>query len=231
MSPHPLDNPIWSALTTQHAGLAQGDGQGNERVLRYPIELAVFVAMATPDPRSFDALARILPKDQEVAMFSRDPLSPTPEFEVTLRRDMLQMIWPAAGSAPAATDLAVLGQDDVADMRALVEKTKPGPFNSRTHELGRFLGMRIDGRLAAMVGERLHLDGFAEISAVCSDPDFRGRGLVRVLMEAVAKNIVERGEVPFLHVLADNVPAVSLYQKIGFEVRAPMCLTLLRLAT
>jgi ribosomal protein S18 acetylase RimI-like enzyme len=230
MSPHPLDNPIWSALTTQHARLAVG----NASVLRYPIEFAMFVAMATPDHRSFEALQPILPVGEEVAMFSRAPLAPPREFDVTLRRDILQMIWrDSAGASTAAFAVdgsAVLGPDDVPDMRALVAKTKPGPFNSRTHELGRFLGVRVDGQLAAMVGERLHVDGFTEISAVCSDPDFRGRGFVRMLMEAVGKRIAERGEIPFLHVLADNVAAVSLYEKIGFEVRTPMCLTVLKRA-
>jgi ribosomal protein S18 acetylase RimI-like enzyme len=223
MSPHPLDNPIWSALTTRHASLAEGDAQAR----RYPPDFARFAALAAPDAACFDALARMLPEGEDAALVTPADVVATRQFDVTLRRDMLQMIWLNMGDASAHQGFSALGPDDVPEMRALVDKTKPGPFNARTHELGRFLGARVDGRLAAMAGERMHVEGFTEISAVCADPAFRGRGFARDLITAVAQGIVARGEVPFLHVFADNLAAITLYRKLGFEIRAPLRLTLL----
>lgn len=228
MSPHLLDNPIWSALTTHHASLAEG----GERALRYPPEFARFAAMAVPDAASFDALARLLPEGEEASLVTRADVAPTAHFEVQMRRDMLQMIWPDMGDASVRQSFTTLGPEHAPEMRALVERTKPGPFNSRTHELGRFLGARVDGRLVAMTGERMHIEGFTEISAVCADPAIRGRGFARELITCVAQGIVARGELPFLHVFAENLSAITLYRKLGFEVRAPLRLTVLkRLAT
>ena len=121
-----------------------------------------------------------------------------------------------------------LGPADVKEMRALVERTKPGPFFARSQELGNFIGVRVDGTLAAMAGERMHLDGYTEISAVCTDPAFRGQGHARDLLVCLADAIIERGELPFLHVLDDYLAAIALYKKLGFEIRSAMRLTVVR---
>ena len=113
-------------------------------------------------------------------------------------------------------------------MLALVELTQPGPFGPRGAELGRFLGVRVGERLAAMAGERLHLSGWTEVSAVCTDPASRGRGYARDLIVAVVNAIAARGETAFLHVFDDNHPAIALYDKLGFTVRAHLRLNVLR---
>jgi predicted GNAT family acetyltransferase len=114
-------------------------------------------------------------------------------------------------------DAVVLTESDVPEILDLVERAKPGPFRKRTIDLGRYLGIRVDGRLVAMAGERFHLPGWTEVSAVCTDPGFRGHGLGARLTMAVAAGILERGELPFLHVAGDNAGAIKLYERLGFE--------------
>jgi GNAT superfamily N-acetyltransferase len=122
---------------------------------------------------------------------------------------------------PAVDDAAVvLGPDDVEEMTDLVRRTRPGPFERRTVTLGTYLGFRDRGTLVAMAGERLLPPGYTEISAVCTDPDHRGRGYAARLVRAVAAGIRARGEVPFLHTTASNTPAIRLYEQLGFELRA-----------
>ena len=122
-------------------------------------------------------------------------------------------------SAPPA-GLERLGEGDAAEMLALATLTQPGPFRARTHELSQFWGVRgDDGRLLAMAGERLKLDGMSEVSGVCTHPDARGRGLARMLSAHVASEIVRRGEAPFLHAYAGNAAAIRLYEALGFELR------------
>ena len=115
-------------------------------------------------------------------------------------------------------EAVVLGPTDVPDMLALVERTRPGPFRPGTIRMGTYLGIRQRGRLVAMAGERLHPPGWTEISAVCTEPEHRGRGLATRLVQAVAAGIRERGEIPFLHAAATNVNAIRLYESLGFRL-------------
>ncbi|SAL86125.1 GCN5-related N-acetyltransferase [Caballeronia terrestris] len=110
-------------------------------------------------------------------------------------------------------------------MLDLVQRTKPGPFGRRTGEMGSYIGMRDRGRLIAMAGERMRVDGYAEISAVCVDDDYRGKGLAGRLVNVLRKEIERRSETPFLHVFSDNTSAIGLYQRLGFELRRTFHLT------
>ncbi len=145
---------------------------------------------------------------------------PSPPQDVTLIQNsaILQMLW---RDVPIAQDafLLKLGDADAAEMLALATLTSPGPFLARTHTMGRFQGIREGGRLAAMAGERLHCQGFTEISGVCTHPDFRGRGYAAKLMRAVGAGIAARGETPFLHVYPDNHTAIKMYEGLGFRPR------------
>ena len=116
-------------------------------------------------------------------------------------------------------DIVRLTDADAPEMLALARLTEPGPFLSRTHQMGTFVGIRIDGRLAAMAGERFRFPGHTEVSGVCTHPDFRGRGLARRLSAAVAAGIEARGERPFLHAWKTNRAAIALYESLGFEIR------------
>jgi predicted GNAT family acetyltransferase len=112
-----------------------------------------------------------------------------------------------------------LGADSVPEMLDLVGRARPGPFWPRTREMGTYVGIRENGRLVAMAGERLRPPGWTEISAVCTAPEARGRGHAARLVRALAARIEARGERPFLHVAEENAGAVALYERLGFEVR------------
>jgi ribosomal protein S18 acetylase RimI-like enzyme len=221
---HPLDNVIWSALTTRHAALAQGDALAR----RYAPDYARFAAMELPTAAGFEALARLLKGGEETALCTVSDVDLSAEFEVIFRRDMIQMVGPRVDKLTISNSITTLGAGDAADMLALVQQTKPGPFYARTRELGRYAGIRVQAKLVAMAGERMHLDGYTEISAVCTDPAFRGHGYARDLIVSMAKGIVSREEVPFLHVFADNLSAIALYEHLGFHKRAALRLTAIR---
>jgi predicted GNAT family acetyltransferase len=146
---------------------------------------------------------------------------------------MSQMIWsgvngPTTAPLGAGAVLRSLTLADVPAMLDLAKLTEPGPFGRRTIELGNFLGVFESGRLMAMAGQRLHLPGFAEVSAVCTHPDARGRGYARALMSEVMAAILGRGETPFLHVFADNYPAIRVYEGLGFARRRNLHLAVLK---
>jgi predicted GNAT family acetyltransferase len=113
----------------------------------------------------------------------------------------------------------ILGPEDVPELLELTRRTQPGPFRPRTIELGSYLGVRRDGALVAMAGQRLHPPGWTEISAVCTHPDHRGQGLASALVRALGHEIRGRGERPFLHAAATNDTAIALYESLGFAVR------------
>jgi len=118
-----------------------------------------------------------------------------------------------------ATDFVELTEADAPEMLALAELTKPGPFLRGTQKLGGYVGIRREGRLVAMAGERMKPEGFTEVSGVCAHPDFRGQGFAGALSSLVATRILARGEIPFLHAFANNTSALALYRKLGFENR------------
>ena len=221
---HPLDNVIWSALTTQHADLARG----GPLVRRYQPDFARFAGMPAATPDAFDALAADMARDEFVALSLPGEVDPGPAFEVLDRKDLVQMVGAVAGAPGDPEGLRALGPADVPAMTALVQLTAPGPWFARTAELGRFVGIEVDGRIVAMAGERMRVPGHTEISAVCCHPDFRGRGWPGELMRRVSRAIVARGETPFLHVLAQNAPALALYARLGLRERLRSRLLVLR---
>jgi GNAT superfamily N-acetyltransferase len=220
---HPLDNPIWSALTTQQRYLSTG----GDLARRFPGDMAPFASFPRASKESFDSLTQLYARGDELALFTLEPVDVPSGFKVTRSAILNQMICTPEQLHEPAVEPITLGSGDVDDIMALVDLTKPGPFAIRTYELGRYLGIRMDGRLVAMAGERLHVDGYTEVSAVCTHPLYRGRGYSRDLIAAVSKGIQARGEVPFLHVLDDNLSAIALYEKLGFAYRTAFHLTVL----
>ncbi|MGW6928756.1 GNAT family N-acetyltransferase [Lentzea sp. NPDC054927] len=207
---HPLDNAIRSALTGPHAPFAER--QGN--VLRYPPDMSPFTALPPdPDSRDWTDLATLTPRATV-----KGAVEPPSTWHVDVTMGLLQYVDDGIPAAPDDETIC-LGPADVPDMLELTALTEPGPFLPRTIEMGTYLGIRRAGRLVAMAGERLRVPGWTEISAVCTHPDARGNGLGTRLLLAVAHGIRERGEVPFLHVLASNTGAVRLYEKLGFRLR------------
>ena len=181
--------------------------------------MSPFIAARDTAPHSLRALVALIEDGEVASIVERAFPPPPPGYHLVTSALCLQMI--AERNAGAAHDLAFepLGDDDAAEIFALAMLTRPGPFRARTHTLGRFIGLRDHGRLIAMAGERLHLDGFREISAVCTRPDYRGRGIGAALIRATSARIRADGETPFLHTYASNEVAIALYRSLGFAVR------------
>ncbi|MEU9480992.1 GNAT family N-acetyltransferase [Streptomyces sp. NPDC048191] len=213
-APHVLDHPARAALTGPHAHFAERRG----RVLRYPVDVSPWLALPDePEERDWADLAALAGPGTEVPLLGHRGEVPE-DWEITFRVDGVQLVDDGLAAAPDA-EAVRLGPADVPEMLDLVARTQPGPFLPRTIELGTYLGIRRDGALIAMAGERLHPPGWTEISAVCTDPAFRGEGLATRLILAVAHGIRERGETPFLHTGAQNTGAIRLYESLGFRLR------------
>ncbi|MGU7771774.1 GNAT family N-acetyltransferase [Burkholderia sp. MR1-5-21] len=220
---HPLDKVVWNALTSKQRRFALGD----ERALRFPAAIAPFAAMADASPASFEALRGLIDAQGPVALVTPAELVPPAGFSVTRRATLLQMTWQGTLDPASAWEHVRLAEGDVPEMVALTAAAQPGPFGPRTIELGDYLGVRSQGRLAAMAGERMRLDGYTEISAVCVDAAFRGQGHAAGLMRLLIAGIRARAETPFLHVLTSNHGAIALYRTLGFVERREMHLAVL----
>jgi ribosomal protein S18 acetylase RimI-like enzyme len=209
-----LDNPVWHALTGPHRDHALGRGLARH----YPRDVAPFSAIVEPSAAAYADLAADLPADTEARLF-RPRVEPLPAgWEEVNRFPMLQMV--ATRSLESVASLATeLSLTDVPEMLELVRATEPGPFGSRTPVLGRYVGIRCGDRLVAMAGERLRVPGHVELSAICVHPDVRGKGYGATLTRTLMERVFADGEVPFLHVRADNLAAVALYRRLGFETR------------
>ncbi|MER6566169.1 GNAT family N-acetyltransferase [Streptomyces sp. NPDC001093] len=213
-APHVLDNPALASLTGPHAHFAERRG----RVLRYPVDVSPWLALpGEPDARDWADLAALAGPGAEIPLSGYHSEVPD-DWEVTFWVDGVQLVDAGLAAAPDA-EAVRLGPADVPEMLDLVARTRPGPFLPRTVALGTYLGIRRGGALVAMAGERLHPPGWTEISAVCTDPAFRGEGLATRLILAVAHGIRERGETPFLHTSARNTGAIRLYESLGFRLR------------
>jgi predicted GNAT family acetyltransferase len=215
-----LDNPAYAALGGPHAGFAQVNG----RVRRYEPDVAPFLALPSPPSAEDwrDAAGLVAPGTVVAVPHEAGEL---PEGWQPLRAfELVQMVGKRVSGAECPQAI-VLTSADVPEMLALVQETEPGPFLNRTIELGDYLGIRREGELVAMAGERLRLDGWTEISAVCTKATHRGQGLASRLVGALIAGIQSRSERVFLHVLAANTGAIRLYEELGFTVRQTATLT------
>jgi predicted GNAT family acetyltransferase len=225
---HLLDRPIWSALTTRQASLAEGGA----RALRFAPDFGVFAAAADRSQASQTALAALVPAGGQVALVEARTPAQVPGTAIVSTAVIWQMVAPSITAAPEP-DFAILdlSEADAPQMLALATETRPGPFFARTHQLGDFVGVKQGDRLLAMAGERMKPEGFTEVSGVCTAPDCRGRGYAGALMRVVANRILARGETPFLHSYAHNTGAIGLYQTLGFALRSEMTMQVLERAS
>ena len=216
---HSLDNPIWQALSTVHAPFAQVCNSAR----RFPREVSVLAGFAEPTAENYASLASLFDTLETIRLFLQSPPDPPSGWTVGSTGPLLQMLYDHASAPKTSAANPVftkLGPVDVPEMLALTRLTTPGPFSSRTCEMGDYFGIRVDGVLAAMAGERLRLPGYTEISAVCTHPDYLGRGYASILIRILIERIRNRGERPFLHVRPQNTRAVQLYERLGFRRRA-----------
>lgn len=213
-----LENVIWQALTTRQAHFAEGSN-GARRFIR---EVTLLSAFPEANDEGYEALGRLVGAGGTAGVFLNQPYQDRPRWEYIAGAALTQMIY-ENNLKPTArrSDLKIieLGDKDSPDMLELTALTKPGPFGTRTHELGYYVGIRDQGELVAMAGERLKVPGHTEVSAVCTHPGHLGKGYASALMLEVMRGICGRGETPFLHVRSDNVRAISLYERLGFRTR------------
>ena len=220
-----LDNPVWHSLCTNHAHFALGDRLAK----RYPPDVAPFVALANLSEAAFADLARITALGETLVLRGFELPADLPGWQIHEQKQIVQMIYeplqppppPPPPEVERGAAILTLTDADLPDMRRLIDIAQPGPFLARTIRLGTYLGIRIrhGDQLIALAGERMVPPGYREISAVCTHPDHRGRGYARLLMTRLMAQQIERGEVPILHVMPENVGAQRVYQSLGFRKR------------
>jgi predicted GNAT family acetyltransferase len=221
---HPLDRPIWSALSTRQADIAERVGAA----VRLKPDYGVFAAASDASEASRIALNYLDIGPEGLWCVERDPVEPPPGvLTVHHSAPCVQMIADHVVAPQPEFEVEKLTEADAPAMFALARMTEPGPFFEHTHRMGDFIGVKAKDLLIAMAGERLRPEGYTEVSGVCTHPDFRGRGYAGGLMRIVAARILARGEIPFLHSYAANEGAIALYEKLGFKFRSTMTLTVL----
>ena len=214
---HPLDRPIWTMLTGRQAHLAEG----GDRAKRIDRGYGVFGVAADTGAEAQAALAALVPDDGELWIVEGERWPVPPGTREVKRAVLAQMV--AEGPPPEPREgeppIVALGEADASEMAALADHAKPGPWGPATHRYGPFFGIRENGRLLAMAGQRILVPGMAEVSGVSTWEDCRGRGLARALIGHAMRAMVARGETPFLHSYADNAGAIGLYESLGFRIR------------
>jgi GNAT superfamily N-acetyltransferase len=212
-----LDNPIWNSLTSVDAD----KNIGTKDLVYLDAEIAPFIAMPSWDEKSQRELLPQAPPDRRWYVLFAEEVKFIEELEVSFSIPLYQFYCPKLAKAPDRkenTGIIPLHSGNVDEMIALTKLTKPGPFEKRTIEFGNYHGFFEDGRLVAMGGERLHLDGLTEISAICTHPDYQGRGYGAKIVRHLTADVIQKGETPFLLARVDNLKAMEVYKREGFEV-------------
>ena len=209
-----LDNPFWSALDSIHRGIALRAGD----VARYPADYAPFLGVPASDARVDDALDRLVASGESVYLLGIAPVLPA-GWQLKAFRPLAQMVCDAPLAPMDGPDIVPLGEAQRADVLALTALVYPHYFRARTMDMGRYFGIYRDGRLAAMIGERLGDEGHREMSAICTHPDFNGHGYARQLTTWLTNDTLAHGRQPFLHVSYENPRALGLYERLGYRVR------------
>ncbi len=225
---HPLDRAVYNALTTRLSRFTTPDS-GPDAVRLDP-EVGVFLAAADDSAASREALGVLARRYPGAGLVEREdgpmaavlPQGVPIAAQVALVQMTATALTPVGPSASLDDVIEVLGEADAPAMLALATLTRPGPFRSRTRELGPFVGIKRDGQLVAMAGRRLRVDGFTELSGVCTHPDHRGMGYAAALSRAVVSEILATGETAFLHAFADHETTIAFYRGLGFQTRARM---------
>lgn len=209
-----LDNPFWESLQARHRALALRHGDA----ARFPAEYAPFLGVRARDVDAAAAFEALVPPEDSVYLLGIAPAMP-PGWRLGGPAMLAQMVCPERLQAIDGPEIVALGDAHRDDVLALTALVYPHYFRRRTMDMGRYFGIYQDGQLAAMIGERLGMDDCQEVSAVCTHPDFNGRGFARQLLAMLSNDILERGRMPFLHVSLENGRAKTLYERMGYRTR------------
>lgn len=221
---HPLDRVAWNTLSGPHIEFSLG----NDAARRFTPDIGPIAASADNSPQSLAALAELVSDDDFIIAIEFGGMPVPPGLAVEKSAPILQLVADKLTPGREPEGFIELGDADASEMLALARLTEPGPFSTATHRLGQFVGIRENGRLVAMAGERMKLPGYTEVSGVCTHPDMRGRGMAKMLSRLVSRRIFERGETPFLHAWETNEGAIALYRKLGFSIRQRLIATAFR---
>ena len=213
---HPLDNPIWTALNSGSASFAYGNGT----VRFIDRRIGFFAGIPFYDAEHLNQLFAEMDSGMRVIVFTPGFLELDPLWKVIHEHALLQMVYEIPNvNVPVDSNIRALGVADVPEMLALTQLTKPGPFLENTIYFGGYFGYFVEGRLVSMAGTRLSAGPYTEVSAVCTHPDFVGRGLAKIVIPYVLQFIRAKGQIPYLQLYPDNLPAHRLYLKLGFVER------------
>ena len=221
---HVLDNPVWNAMISYNGHLATGTGQ----VKLFPEDIGPFAGLKSLDSGSLQQLYELLCTDREVVIIIAGHVQIPGHFKVIKEGHLYQMTGEKVKQSSHDNMIVPLRKQHVPQMLELTQLTNPGPFRERTIEFGDYSGIFNSGRLIAMAGQRMHPDHYIEISAVCTHPEYTGKGYSSSLIIDQASQIANQGNIPFLHVNANNENAVRLYKKLGFAIRRQMNLYVIK---
>jgi ribosomal protein S18 acetylase RimI-like enzyme len=217
MKPY-LNNPVYHALCTTDASF----NIGNDVVKFFHQEVSPFAGFDEENKNGFEQLHDLLPQGRKILYAKPSPIAAPKGWEVQHEIEGRQFVYEGGAVSGSFPDIVLLNETHVEEMIALTRLTKPGPFDNRTIEFGQYHGIFENGKLAAMTGQRLHINNFTEISAVCTHPDHLGKGYATALLQHQLQIILNNDEIPFLHVRADNDRAIAVYERLGFKVSRPM---------
>ncbi|MGZ0015840.1 GNAT family N-acetyltransferase [Yeosuana sp. AK3] len=214
-----LDNPIWNALTTidSHKNI------GSKNVGFFDVEIAPFIGLPDWDKNHQLELIKKAPDDRNWFLLISHEVHFIDALEIAFSLPLYQFTCSKLNHEPVTKrkiEMVPLNENHIDEMIALTQLTKPGPFAKRTIEFGGYYGMFEDHKLVTIGGERLHMNGFTEISAICTHPDYQGLGYGAKMTQFLAQTVLNKGQTPFLHVRYDNFKAIEMYQRLGFEKRA-----------
>lgn len=223
MAQDALENPVWSSLCGRHSAFADGGPE----LKMYPPEMAPFAAVPYEGPLSGDLLEATLGTREFVYFVGTLPHVESGRHTVTRHDNILQMVCKGLRPAPVAARVSIepLEASNVDAMLDLMGRVYPAYFRRRTIEMGRYAGIFDGAELVAMAGLRLAPAGYREISGVCTDPRFAGRGYAGALVHHLAAAVSDEGDTPMLHQDLTNTRARELYEALGFAVsrEVPMC--------